>query len=194
MLNRCLKNARGVLTEYFPSTSIFCHQINHPLCLHDLVQRQESESDTNERLAAQREGPTTLSFVVWSANNHFCLKETSNLQSWEGTDIKTINKHSSWILHPGIRQMPYRLRSKQRRRRWRRKKKEEGPLVTCLLSWLHLDPSLGSLQCLKFYLGSQPHSGNWIEAWRFWSLCEAKGGRAERSQYLWWWGENCEVL
>lgn len=104
------------------------------------------------------------------------------------------NKHSSWILHPGIRQMPYRVRSKQRWRRWRRKKKEEGPLVTCLLSWLHLDPSLGSLKCLKFYLGSQPHSGNWIEAWRFWSLCEAKGGKVERSQYLWWWGENCEVL
>lgn len=26
----------NVLTKYFPSASIFCHQINHPLGLHDL--------------------------------------------------------------------------------------------------------------------------------------------------------------
>lgn len=43
VLDSCLKNAINVLTKYFPSTSIFCHQINHPFCLHNLVQRQESD-------------------------------------------------------------------------------------------------------------------------------------------------------
>lgn len=36
VLKSCLKDAMNVLTKYLPSASIFCHQINHPLCLHDL--------------------------------------------------------------------------------------------------------------------------------------------------------------
>lgn len=64
VLNSCLKNAVRVLTKYFPSTRIFRHQINHPLCLHNLVQRQENDSDTNDRLIAQEEKLTTLPFVM----------------------------------------------------------------------------------------------------------------------------------
>lgn len=36
VLKGCLKDAVKVLTKYLPSASVFCHQVNHALCLHDL--------------------------------------------------------------------------------------------------------------------------------------------------------------
>lgn len=109
VLEGCLKDAVKVLTKYLPSASVFCHQVNHALCLHDL--RKSKRAMWHRRQAGPAE-PVILTVTAllkghkaWGRDRYYCEKGemgtftaseawSCNPISWEAKTLLRIRKSS----------------------------------------------------------------------------------------------------
>lgn len=87
VLKSCLKDAMNVLTKYFPSASIFCHQINHPLSLHDLYKgRKVTVTQVTDR--TRKRTNALQGTAQWGAHRHYCDQgKLGFCRSWNSGDI-----------------------------------------------------------------------------------------------------------